>query len=355
MKKQELLKIIDNDLLDQLFGFCYVRTNDSYEAQELCSDIIFALTKAAYSEGEIKKPYPFIWKIARNVYADFLDKRRRDADTFYEGDSNELFPYIADEEETDNSGELLDAVYHRIAFLTKAYREVMILFYIDGLSTGEIALKQNISEVAVRQRLFSARKRIRSEVKEMTETYNKPVALDEINYVIWGDGNVGWSDPRNVCTRQFSKHILYLCNKKAMSASEIAEKLNVPTVYVEEELDILERGENRKYGLLRKRNNGRYAINFILFDKETIEKANAIYMEQMSGICDIICDFIENNKEEYLAFPYLNREFDLNLVLWQQILVIARALAGNVEKVLNEIYFSNALKYERRYGAFDTY
>ena len=53
MKKQELLKQFDDDLLDKLFGFCYARTNDSYEAQELCSDIIFALVKAAHTDGEI--------------------------------------------------------------------------------------------------------------------------------------------------------------------------------------------------------------------------------------------------------------------------------------------------------------
>lgn len=51
---------------------------------------------------------------------------------------------------------MLNTVYRRIAFLNKAYREVMIMYYIDGLSTAEIAKLQNTSEGAVRQRLFSA-------------------------------------------------------------------------------------------------------------------------------------------------------------------------------------------------------
>ena len=45
MKKSELLKIMNQELLDKLFGFCYARTADSHEAEELCSDIIFALVK----------------------------------------------------------------------------------------------------------------------------------------------------------------------------------------------------------------------------------------------------------------------------------------------------------------------
>ena len=51
MKKQELLNYFDDELLDKLFGFCYARTNDSCEAQELCSDIVFALVKTAHTDG----------------------------------------------------------------------------------------------------------------------------------------------------------------------------------------------------------------------------------------------------------------------------------------------------------------
>ena len=81
MRKQELLKQFDDDLLDKLFGFCYARTNDSYEAQELCSDIIFALVKAAQTDGEITNLYSFIWRVARNVCADFSNNLRKYSDT----------------------------------------------------------------------------------------------------------------------------------------------------------------------------------------------------------------------------------------------------------------------------------
>ena len=227
MKKRDLLKFFDDDLLDKLFGFCYARTNDSYEAEELCSDIVYALVKAANSDGEIESIYPFIWRVARNVYADFSNNRRKRTETIYEGDSEEILLQIAEEDYSDDTTELLRSVYRRMAFLTKAYREVMIMFYIDGLSTAQIANAQGTSEGAVRQRLFSARQKIKSEVEEMGETYNKPVALDKIDYVIWGTGSPAWGDPRNVCTRMFSNHIVWLCHKKPMSASEIAEELNV--------------------------------------------------------------------------------------------------------------------------------
>ena len=352
MKKQDLLNYFDDDLLDKLFGFCYVRTNDSYEAEELCSDIVYALLKAANTDGEIESVYPFIWRVARNVYADFSNKRKKQTDNVYAENADELLQTVADDESTDDSAKLLSSVYRRIAFLTKAYREVMIMFYIDGLSSAEIAKKQGTSEGAVRQRLFSARQKIKSEVEEMSETYNKPVALDKIDYVIWGSGNPGWSDPRNVCRRLFSVHIIWLCHKKPMNASEIAEELNVPTLYVEEELEILRKGENNKYGLLRKLENGKYALNFILLDKDVIEKANALYSEQLPSICDVIIKYIEKHKEEYLAFPYLNKKVDMNLILWQQITTIAGNFSHNVERIMREKYFADVEETKRKFHVF---
>ena len=352
MKKQDLLKYFDDNLLDKLFSFCYARTNDSYEAEELCSDIIYSLIKAANSDGEIESVYPFIWRVARNVYADFSDNRRKRAETIYEGDSEEILLSVAEEDTSDDTTELLTSVYRRIAFLTKAYREVMIMFYIDGLSTAQIAKKQATSEGAVRQRLFSARQKIKSEVEEMGETYNKPVALDKIDFVIWGTGSPAWGDPRNVCTRMFSNHIVWLCHKKPMSASEIAEELNVPTVYVEEELEILRKGENGKYGFLRRLENGKYALNFILLDKDVFEKANMLYTEQLPKICDIISKYIEEHKAEYLAFPYLNKKVDINLILWQQVSNIADAFSYRVKCELEKNYFADAKKPDRPFSVF---
>ena len=352
MKKQELLNYLDEKLLDKLYGFCYARTNDSYEAEELCSDIIFALVKASNTDGEIESIYSFIWRIARNVYAAYSEKRRKRTELFYEGDADEILATIADEDDTNEAEEMLKSVYRSIAFLTKAYRDVMIMFYIDGLSTQEIAKRQGINEGTVRQRLFSARQKIKSEVEEMSEVSNKPVALDKIDYVIWGTGNPAWGDPRVVCSRMFSNHIVYLCSKKPMSASEIAEELNVPTVYVEEELEILKKGQNGKYGMLRRLDNGKYAINIVLLDKDTVEEAHKIYTEQLPKICDIIVNYIEEHKDEYLSLPYLNKKVDMNLILWQHITNIADAFSANVENILEGKHFANAGVVNRPFSVF---
>lgn len=355
MKKQELLKMIDKDLLEKLFGFCYARTKDSYEAQELCSDIVYALVRTANTAGEITDAYSYIWKIARNVYADFCNHYRRHADWFYEGDPEKIISSISDDgqmPEQDDAG-LLKNVYQQIAFLTKAYREVMVAFYLDGLPIKDIAKMQNTSETAIRQRLFSARKTLKTEVEKMENpTTQKPVTLNDIDFTIWGTGDPGWGDPRDVCTRRFSRHIVWLCRQKPMTAKQISEEINVPTVYVEEELEILTKGKNGEYGMLRRLDNGKYVINFILLDKETIDKAHNIYIAQLPEISDVIEKFIQENKERYLAFPYLNHKIDLNPILWQQMHTMASTFAHTVYLILKEKYFSGIAMTERPFSVY---
>ena len=296
--------------------------------------------------------HAFLWRVARNVYADYANHRRKYAETVYTGDPEEILLGIAEEEYAEDTTELLTSVYRRMAFLTKAYRDVMIRFYIDGLSTAQIAKEQGTSEGAVRQRLFSARQKIKSEVEKMADTNTKPVALDKINFVFCGTGDPHWGDPRHVCTRTLSKHIVWLCRKKPMRVFEIAEELNVPTLYVEEEVEILCRGENGVYGLLRRLDNGKYAINFILLDKDVFEKASALYVEKLPKICDIISKYVEEHKAEYLVFPYLNKRVDMNLILWQQVYEIANAFCYCVTWTLEKNYFSALSLPDRPFGVY---
>ena len=66
---------------------------------------------------------------------------------------NEIEEFV---EETAEQ-EQISRIFKEIAFLSKAYREVMVMFYIDELKVKEIATRLNINETTVKQRLFSAR------------------------------------------------------------------------------------------------------------------------------------------------------------------------------------------------------
>ena len=137
-----------------------------------------------------------------------------------------------------------------------------------------------------------------------------------------------------------------------MRASEVAQALNVPTVYIEEELELLAAGANGQYGLLRRLDDGRYAINIVLFDRDEAERAFAIYTERLPLVSDTIAAFVEKNKAAYLAYPYLNRKVDLNLILWQQVFFMAQAFSEQVERILAERYFADVQEPSRPYSVY---
>lgn len=78
MKTNETLKLIgDKEFLDKIYQFSYRRCNTSYEAEDLCSDIILAVISAVHRKESIENFYAFVWTIARRVYADYSEKRNQ--------------------------------------------------------------------------------------------------------------------------------------------------------------------------------------------------------------------------------------------------------------------------------------
>ena len=154
MKKRDLLIIFDDVLLDKLFGFCYARTNDSYEAEELCSDIVYALVKAAHSDGEIESIYPFIWRVARNVYADFSNNRRKRTETIYEGNFEDLLLGLA---EDDPMLQVLGGINEMIITLAQFGAMLPIVSYVLLIPVGVFGLLAFFVVLRIILRLFNRR------------------------------------------------------------------------------------------------------------------------------------------------------------------------------------------------------
>lgn len=355
MKRTELPKMIDADLIDRVYRYCYARTSCSHEAEYLCSDILYAVVKSCHDDKEVDNPIGYFWSVAHNVYADYCKKRRVQSETTIEM-PNELWEMMPDNDADDAASDeqLLSSIYRQISNLSQAYRKVMIGYYLDGKSTARLAEELSLKETTVRQRLFSARNDIRKGVTEMggTRMIHKPTALEEMNWTQWGTGNPLDGDPREVCTRQLSKHIVWLCRKQPKTAREISDELGVPMTYVEEELEIQVHGTNGKYGMLRKTDSGKYIANCILLDEKETAELQKLYVDCIPVISEMIIRHIEENREKYCSFPYVNRNPTLNLILWQQIYLMADAFSDCVESTLKNRYMADVQGSNRPFTVF---
>ena len=352
MKTNEALKLLDDkDFLDKIYHFSYHRCNTSFEAEDLCSDIVLAVISAIHKQERIENFYAFVWTIARRVYADYCEKRNAERQVFSIENSdlmlaskeNEIEEFV---EETAEQ-EQISRIFKEIAFLSKAYREVMVMFYIDELKVKEIATRLNINETTVKQRLFSARNSVRKEVETMSE---RTYVLKPIKLAISGTGNPCGNDPRSKTERMFSQNLIYLCKDKPKSAKELSEELCVPMPYIEEELEIQCHGENGKYGMLRKLENGKYAVNIHLVDYDEYDQANKIYEKHLPEFCEVIKNTLKQNKEKILSFPYLSEQKDLRFIMWSLISRTVWDFEERINKVLAEKYFSDIVPVNRTFS-----
>lgn len=350
MKTNETLKLIgDRELLDKIYQFSYRRCNTSYEAEDLCSDIILAVLSAVHNQESIDNFYAFVWTIARRVYADYSEKRNQtrqtvsieNGDLLLASKENEIDLFLEEAAEQEQ----IKKIFAEISFLSKAYREVMVLYYIDEMKVKDIALKLSINETTVKQRLFSARNTVRKEVETMNE---RNLSLKPVSLAFIGTGNPSGNDPRTKAERILSQNIVYACKDKAKSAKELSEELCVPMPYIEDELDIQIKGENGSYGLLRKEGE-KYIANVIIVDNNEFDEVGEIYTRHLDELSEKLKEHLNENKEVFLNFPYLSPQTDLRFILWTLISESVWFIKERVDDILEEKFFKDVKLPERKF------
>ncbi len=354
MKTNDVFKFIDGDFLEKVYRYAYGRCNTSHEAEDLCSKIILRVIAALRKQAEVENFYAFVWAVARRVYADHCEQRSRegepvsleDSENFLYAEDNELDNIFEEEENAVN----LKKILYELTFLSKAYRDVMVMYYLEEMKVKDIAARLGIAENTVKQRLFSARNEIR---KEVSVVKDKNLTLKPIKLAISGTGNPVGNDPRKKAERMFSQNLIYLCKDKPKSAKELSEELCVPMPYVEEELEIQVRGENGRYGMLRKLPNGKYITNVLLVDYKEYDEANKIYEKHLPEIISELKASLEKYKEEILAFPYLSAQSDIRFILWSLISKTFWIFEDEVGEIV-EKYFEDIEPAERPFSAVAT-
>ena len=350
MKTNQVLQLIgEQDFLDKVYQYAYRRCNTSHEAEDLCSDIILAVLSAVQKQESVENFYAFVWRIARRVYADFSEKRSRaqhmvsieNEELTLPDKVNEIDRFI---EETAQREELR-RIFSEIAFLSKAYREVMVLYYLDGIKVKDIAAKLSISETTVKQRLFSARNTVRKEVETMNE---RNLSLKPMTLMFLGTGSPVGNNPAEQANRILSHNLVYACKDKAKSAKELSQELCVPMLYIENELEFLVYGINGDYGLLRKEGD-KYIANIVIAEEDECDIASNIYIKNVDVIATRLRRYMDENKERFLQFPYLSEQTDLQFILWSLISECGWFANKRVARILETEYFKDVEQPDRPY------
>lgn len=145
--------------IEKVYGYAVKRTYSSDEADELSQEILFTVVRELPRLKDKSKFEPWLWGIANNVTKSFrrnMGKQR--AMYSYNVPENLLY-----QEQYDESDETYDHLRTKIAMLSAIYRDIIILYYYDGLSVKQISQKLNIAEGTVSWRLSAARDKLKKE------------------------------------------------------------------------------------------------------------------------------------------------------------------------------------------------
>ena len=123
--------------IEPIFRFCYKRLSSRYDAEDLASEIICHALDGM-KKYKIESLDAWIWKIARNRYARFINDRNKHQ-IILSGDYT-LFD-IADEstEDDDHTQDEYASVFRYLHTLSSEYKNIFVDYYIGDLSIRGLA------------------------------------------------------------------------------------------------------------------------------------------------------------------------------------------------------------------------
>lgn len=122
---------------DKIYRYCYFHVKDQYWAEDLTQETFFRY----YRQEGVRiraKEMAYLYTIARNLCIDHYRKRKEQEKKEEEGEVNPL----------DNVAEYMD-LYEAVGHLQKEQQEILLLKYVNGLRTGELAKVLGISRFSL--------------------------------------------------------------------------------------------------------------------------------------------------------------------------------------------------------------
>lgn len=238
--------------VDRIYAYAVRKTYTREEADELSQEILFTAVKELHKLRDEGCFEPWLWGVARNVERSFRRKMGRQRAMYSYNVPEDISCDETVAEELARSEELYDMLRAKIAMLSSMYRDIIILYYYDGLSTRQIADRLEIPEGTVTWRLSEARKKLKKECNNMEESALRPVKM---KIDIYGNGN--YDGVRIPFPNVYIEELAKLCG--------------VPAYYVEERMENLVRHE-----AVTESAKGKYRTEFLIWTDEYGKYCQAI-------------------------------------------------------------------------------
>ena len=285
---EKLIKLFADEYFEKLYYFCLKKVSNDNEAEDLAADIALNIIQELRKGTEPDNFSAWVWKIARNKYSGWADKKHKRFITFSGDDINAL--EVPDTFSLDDDlilQEDIKLLRRELAFISSEYRNVVIAYYIEYRNINDIAASLNLPTGTVKSKLSRSRN-ILKEGMEMAREFGvlsyKP---ENIGFMMNGSSGKN-GEPWSVISRKLIKNILLAAYRTPSTAEELAIELGVALTYLEDELEFLSWD-----GFLRK-NGKKYETNFFIVSAKAQESIYAHLKSITPALTNKLIALIEN-------------------------------------------------------------
>jgi len=317
MNKYDADKVISS-YVRKLFGFAMSKLSKIDEAEELAAEITVQVYQSLLNCGEIANIDGYIYRIARNVYARYIDGKNKSL--FIDG-----IEYIPDGK--DFSAELAEdeacgILRREITYLSKIQRETIVLYYFRDKKIKDIAKLLSLPENTVKWHLVCSRKELKTGMEKTRTT--GALGIAPIRFSDMGHGGMSGSkgDTSDFLAKVITQNIAYAAYHQPKTINEIAEELSINPIFVEDEIAVLE-----EYSYMDKLKNGKYRTN--IYITEPNETAYRIYREIEPKYSRLFTErFFAPVLEKITGIPDFLQvpDNDVNLMKWCLVCFMANKL-----------------------------
>ena len=319
------------EYIQKIYGFALSKTGDSYEAEELASDITYEVYLSLLRDGEIYNVNSYIWRISSYVFARWAEKKRRERErggvsvdevmeqTAKTGAKMPLA--LIDTEDAERAERAaheasLKRLRREIAYLGETQRRIVVAHYYGGLSVKSISESMDIPVGTVKWHLFDARKTIK---EGMNMERNKgTLGINPIQFCSMGhNGRPGTTgDTASHLNTVLAQNIAYAAYLSPKTEAEIAEELGITPVFIADIVADLE-----EYGFMSRMEGGRLRTDIVI-SRSTKEVDEAIYKLKTEAADKLCTRFMSTWLKNMEGYYEQNKDSiyvpdgDLNLWRW---------------------------------------
>ncbi len=317
MNKKQVDEIILN-YQSKIFGFAMSKIREISEAEELAADTICEVYNSLTKAEHVANIDGYVYRIASNVYARYIEKK----DNIFYTDIFEVNCSFREKGyESIENEEIYRNLRRKIGLLSQRQREIIYMKYYQNKSIDDISKVLDISSGTVKWHLKDARNNLK---EKMIMVKNDNLSVNPIKFIGMGhSGTPGTSgDTKDMFDTRLKQNIAYTCYYEAKNIEQIANELEVPIAYVEDNLSKLvewgyiDQVDNTK--------NPKYLTNMIIEDgRKSIEKISELNKEVAKYLCDNVFNKVfENfdNSVDNWGFQCAND--DKNFIKYNLIMII---------------------------------